>query len=215
AALGPVRAGRGPIQGECATVRTPISVCAGEGVQSLGLPPGLLDSSPVFAARMAMCPAALAPHTDWSLLAVVRGETAAPPADRADVGQPLLWAVSVSLAAVWQAYGIRPAAVIGHSRGEIAAACVAGVLSLADAAAVIAARGQLLAGAGIAGAGAMVAVALGEDAARARLTGDLEIAAVNGPDAVVVAGDPAEVDAYAARCAEDGTRTRTVTREYA
>ncbi|MEV0186863.1 acyltransferase domain-containing protein, partial [Streptomyces sp. NPDC050625] len=174
---------------------------------------GLLDASPVFAGRMAECAAALEPHIDWSLLSVVRGEEGAPLLDRVDVGQPVLFAVMVSLAAVWESYGVRPSAVVGHSRGEIAAACVAGALSLPDAAELIAARGRVLVQAS--GTGAMVSVALPAGQVRERLSGGLEIAAENGPASVVVAGEPAEVAGFREACERDGIRVRQVSDEFA
>ncbi|WP_107062832.1 type I polyketide synthase [Streptomyces hygroscopicus] len=216
--LGAVAEGRsaaGVVQGGPATGHEPVFVFSGEGSQWLGMARGLLESSPVFAARMAECAAALAPYTGWSLLAVVRGEEGAPSAERVDVGQPVLFAVMVSLAAVWESYGVPPAAVVGHSRGEIAAACVAGGLSLPDAAALTTARARLLYQAGVAGQGGMAAVELSEERVRARLTGNLEIAAVNGPESVVVAGEAGELAEFVAACAGDGVRTRQVSAEYA
>ncbi|WP_420857014.1 type I polyketide synthase, partial [Streptomyces chilikensis] len=108
-----------------------VFVFPGQGAQWAGMAVELLESSPVFAARMAECAAALAPHIDWSLLDVVRSGEGL---ERVDVVQPVLWAVMVSLAELWRSYGVQPAAVIGHSQGEIAAAAVAGILSLEDAA---------------------------------------------------------------------------------
>ncbi|MEV8480151.1 type I polyketide synthase, partial [Streptomyces sp. NPDC051173] len=104
-------------------------VFPGQGSQWVGMAAGLLDSSPVFAERAAECAAALAPYVDWSLTGLLRGDDAAW-LEQVDVVQPVLWAVMVSLAEVWRSTGVEPAAVIGHSQGEIAAACVAGALSL-------------------------------------------------------------------------------------
>ncbi|WP_181798978.1 acyltransferase domain-containing protein, partial [Streptomyces sp. WELS2] len=101
---------------------------------------------------------ALAPFVDWSLSAVVRGEAGAPGLERVDVVQPVLFAVMVSLAELWRSYGVEPAAVVGHSQGEIAAACVSGALSLEDAARVVALRSRALGV--LAGRGGMVSVAL-------------------------------------------------------
>jgi len=106
------------------------------------------------------------------------------------VAQPALWAVMVSLAAVWEAAGVVPDAVTGHSQGEIAAATVAGMLSLDDAARMVTARGRLLSGLG--GDGGMVSVMMPEAAARelaARWDGRLSVAAVNSPAATVLSGD--------------------------
>jgi acyl transferase domain-containing protein len=172
----------------------------------------LLGSSPVFAGRMAECAAALETYVDFSLLDVVReGE----PIERVDVVQPVLWAILVSLAAVWESLGVRPDAVLGHSQGEIAAACVAGALSLDDAARVVALRSQAIRE--LAGQGAMVSVALGADAVRDRLAdhADLSLAAVNGPESVVVSGGAAELTRFHDACVADGVRARRIPVDYA
>ncbi|MFI1919560.1 type I polyketide synthase [Nocardia sp. NPDC020380] len=192
-----------------------VFVFSGEGSQWAGMAARLLDISPAFADKMSECAKALAQHIDWSLLAVIRGENDAPSPERVDVGQPVLFAVSVSLAAMWQSYGVQPAAVIGHSRGEIAAACVAGLLSLHDAARLIAARGRLLAESGLAGQGAMVWLALSREEVSDRLTDGLDIAAVNAPSSVVVAGDPDELAEFTRACEADGIRTRKTASDFA
>src|SRR5580704_14178778 len=122
----------------------------------------------------------------------------------------------VSLAAVWQAAGVTPDAVVGHSQGEIAAAVVAGVLSLADGAKVVALRSQALAQ--LTGTGGMLSVAEPVGAVQARLgawNGRVHIAAVNGPRQVVVSGDAAALEALAAACERDGVRARRVEVDYA
>ncbi|WP_327139042.1 type I polyketide synthase [Nocardia sp. NBC_01327] len=192
-----------------------VFVFSGEGSQWSGMAARLLEISPAFADKMAECAEALAKHADWSLLAVIRGEEGAPSPERVDVGQPVLFAVSVALAAMWQSYGVQPAAVIGHSRGEIAAACVAGLLSVPDAARLIAVRGRLLAASGLAGRGAMVWVALSAGEVSDRLTDGLDIAAVNAPGSVVVAGDQEEVAAFRRACEADGVRTRKTFSDFA
>ncbi|MYR45985.1 acyltransferase domain-containing protein, partial [Streptomyces sp. SID5910] len=78
----------------------------------------LIDTSPVFAARIAECAAALDPFVDWSLIDIVRDADADAWLEQVDVVQPVLWAVMVSLAEVWRSHGVEPAAVIGHSQGE-------------------------------------------------------------------------------------------------
>src|SRR5699024_8824402 len=128
----------------------PVMVFPGQGGQWEGMARSLLDSrgplSQVFTARLRECERALAPYVDWSLERVLRGEADSPactgPDAPVDVVQPVLWAVMVSLARVWETMGVRPAAVIGHSQGEIAAACVAGVLSLEGGARRAAQRSQ-------------------------------------------------------------------------
>ncbi|MFD2472101.1 SDR family NAD(P)-dependent oxidoreductase [Amycolatopsis silviterrae] len=183
-------------------------VFPGQGTQWAGMAAELLDSSPVFAGRMRECADALAPHVDFSLLDVVRGEMR-----DVEVVQPALFAVMVSLAALWRSLGIEPDAVAGHSQGEVAAACVAGALSLEDAAKVVALRSRAVRD--LSGEGAMAAVALPEREAARRMTDRLWIAAVNGPDSTVVTGDVAAVEEFAAACAREGIRIRRVDVRYA
>ncbi|WP_061289103.1 type I polyketide synthase [Herbidospora cretacea] len=182
----------------------PVMVFPGQGSQWAGMAAELMDTAPVFAARMAECAAALEPHIDWDLLDVARrGEL-----ERVDVVQPVLWAVMVSLAELWRSYGVEPAAVVGHSQGEIAAACVAGALSLEDAAAVVALRSKAILA--LAGRGGMMSVAL--PAAELDLGDRLSIAAINGPSSVVVSGD---VDAIEELRAGIQARTRVIPVDYA
>jgi thioester reductase-like protein len=194
----------------------PVFVFPGQGWQWRGMAVALLESSPVFAQRLDECAAALEPHVPWSLRDVLRGAPGAPALDRGDVIQPVLWAVMVSLAAVWESYGVTPAAVVGHSQGEIAAACAAGALSLEDAALVVARRSQVVAP--LAGSGAMMSVGLGVGQAReriARWNGELAVAAVNGPGSVVVCGDPEALRALQAECEADEVRARMIDADYA
>nr|AXL05660.1 polyketide synthase [uncultured bacterium] len=190
-------------------------VFPGQGSQWVGMGRELLDSSPVFAQRVAECAAVLARWVDWSLVDVLRGEVDL--LDRVDVVQPASFAVMVGLAAVWSSVGVRPDAVLGHSQGEIAAACVAGALSLEDAAQVVALRSQAIA-AELSGRGGMASVALAEDDAVARLkpwAGRVEVAAVNGPSSVVLAGDAQALDQVLTVLAGDGVRVRRVAVDYA
>ncbi|OXY92217.1 type I polyketide synthase [Streptomyces diastatochromogenes] len=172
-------------------------VFPGQGSQWAGMARDLLDRDRVFADELDRCDAALRPFTEWSVAAVLRGDAGAPSLDRVDVVQPALFAVMVSLAAVWRARGIRPDAVIGHSQGEVAAACVAGALSLNDAAAVVALRSQALTG--VSGTGTMAVIALPHGEVRAELDGSVSVAAVNSGRATVVAGAVEEVEALLAR----------------
>jgi acyl transferase domain-containing protein len=173
----------------------------------------LRDASPAFAARLDECAAALAPYVRFSLPEVLDDAAAL---DRVDVVQPALFAVMVSLAALWRSYGVEPAAVLGHSQGEIAAAVVAGALTLEDGARVVALRSRAIA-AELAGRGGMLSIAEPAEDVRARLTdfGELSVAALNGPASTVVAGDPAALRALAADCERRGVRTRAVPVDYA
>ncbi|MBE8517724.1 acyltransferase domain-containing protein [Amycolatopsis sp. H6(2020)] len=189
-------------------------VFPGQGTQWAGMGRELLDSSPVFTERIKECAAALDQWTDWSLLDVLRGEG---DLDRVDVLQPACFAVMVGLAAVWESVGVRPDAVVGHSQGEIAAACVSGALTLDDAAKVVALRSQAIA-ARLSGRGGMASVALSEDEANARLAlwdGRIEVAAVNGPASVVIAGDAQALNEALEVLAGDGVRVRQVAVDYA
>ena len=192
-------------------------VFPGQGAQWAGMGRQLWDTEPVFAARMVECEHALAPYVDWSLSDVVRGVEGAPGLDRVDVVQPVSFAVMMSLAALWQCCGVRPDAVLGHSQGEIAAACVTGSLSLADAARVVALRSKAIA-TGLAGHGGMLSVALPEQQVRERIQawgGRVEVAAVNGPAMVVVAGDPDALTEVQAKYEARGVRVRRLPVDYA
>ncbi|MFC3451670.1 type I polyketide synthase, partial [Amycolatopsis speibonae] len=169
-----------------------VFVFPGQGGQWAGMAGDLLETSPVFKEHVERCARALAPHLDWDLLAVLRQEPDAPSLDRVDVVQPALFAVMVSLAALWRAGGIEPDAVVGHSQGEIAAAHVAGALSLEDAALVVARRSKALTT--LSGRGGMASVELPADRLRPLLGERLAIATVNGPESSVVSGDIEALD---------------------
>ncbi|WP_369880196.1 type I polyketide synthase [Kitasatospora sp. CB02891] len=191
-------------------------VFPGQGSQWDGMARDLLATSPVFRDRLAACDAALSAHVDWSLEGVLCGAPGAPSLDRVDVVQPVLWAVMVALAAHWESWGVRPDAVVGHSQGEIAAAVVAGALSLEDGAKVVALRSRAIRA--LAGLGGMVAVPLPEDRVRAEIApwaGKLSVAAVNGPAAVVVSGETEALAELLAQCAAQGVRARSVPVDYA
>ncbi|MFC5230017.1 acyltransferase domain-containing protein, partial [Streptomyces fimbriatus] len=120
----------------------------------------------------------------------------------------------VSLAAVWESVGVVPDAVVGHSQGEIAAAVVAGALSLEDGAWTVVLRSRVIAGS-LAGVGGMVSVGVGLGEVEGLLPPGVSVAAVNGPSSVVVAGDVAGVDEVVARCEGLGVRVRRVAVDYA
>ncbi|MGX4735429.1 type I polyketide synthase [Kitasatospora griseola] len=191
-------------------------VFPGQGSQWDGMARDLLATSPVFRDRLAACGTALSTHVDWSLEGVLCGAPGAPSLEHVDVVQPVLWAVMVALAAHWESWGVRPDAVVGHSQGEIAAAVVAGALSLEDGAKVVALRSRAIRA--LAGLGGMVAVPLPEDRVRAELApwaGKLSVAAVNGPAAVVVSGETEALAELLAHCAAQGVRARSVPVDYA
>ncbi len=196
--------------------RPVVFVFPGQGSQWVGMAVGLLDSSPVFAGGMRACGDALARHVDWSLEGVLRGQPGEVGLDRVDVVQPVLFAVMVSLAGLWRACGVHPAAVVGHSQGEIAGAHVAGGLSLEDAAQVVALRSRALAR--LSGLGGMVSVVLPVDELAGRLErwdGRISVAAVNGPRSVVVSGECEALGELLQECTTDGVRAREIPVDYA
>ncbi|WUG42435.1 type I polyketide synthase [Kitasatospora sp. NBC_00458] len=207
----------GVVTGEASPVgRGPVWVFPGQGGQWVGMAVELLDSSEVFADRWADCERALKGCLDWSITDVVRGAAGAPGYERVDVVQPVLFAVMVSLAEVWRSFGVVPAAVIGHSQGEIAAACVAGALSLEDAARVVALRARALGA--LAGRGGMVSLAAPRAEVESwlgRWGGRVSVAAVNGPSAVVVSGEPEALDEVVAEARSREVRAKRIEVDYA
>ncbi|XVV32896.1 type I polyketide synthase (plasmid) [Streptomyces sp. CA-100214] len=207
----------GVVSGSSGAPGRVVWVFPGQGSQWAGMGRELLDASPVFAERITECAAALEPFIDWSLVDVLRGDADPGLMERVDVLQPASFAVMVGLAAVWSSVGVLPDAVLGHSQGEIAAACVSGALSLEDAARVVALRSQAIAGQ-LAGRGGMASVALSESEAAGRLkrwADRVEVAAVNGPSSVVIAGDAEALDEALEVLAADGVRVRRVAVDYA
>ncbi|MCI3226486.1 SDR family NAD(P)-dependent oxidoreductase, partial [Streptomyces sp. NP-1717] len=206
----------GTVLGTAADDRRTVFVFPGQGSQWAGMGARLMDESPAFRQHLTHCAEALRPYLEFSPLAVLRGDPDAPALERADVVQPVLFAVLVSLARTWESFGVRPDAVVGHSQGEIAAAHIAGALSLDDAARIVARRSQALAE--LAGRGGMVSVTLPlpEVTELIHRWGDrLEVAAVNGPAAVVVAGDPEALTELLAECAGRQVSARRIAVDYA
>ncbi|MFG3708269.1 SDR family NAD(P)-dependent oxidoreductase [Micromonospora sp. NPDC047670] len=192
----------------------PVFVFPGQGAQSARMAAGLVGRTPVFDAKLAECQRALAPYLDVDLVSVLTGEDESW-LERVEVVQPVLWAVGIALAALWQHAGVTPAAVIGHSQGEIGAACVAGILSLEDAAKAVALRSRALTV--LRGTGTMASVDLPAEAVTARLDGfpGVGVAAVNGPSTVVVSGPPQPVADLVDACQAEGVRARLIPVDYA
>ncbi|TGB16680.1 SDR family NAD(P)-dependent oxidoreductase [Streptomyces palmae] len=202
-------------RGTARTGRTAF-VFPGQGSQWLGMGRELAAAHPVFAKELRACAEALAPHVDWSLEEVLAGAPGAPPLDRVDVVQPALFAVMVSLAALWRHHGVHPDAVLGHSQGEIAAAHVAGGLSLADAARIVALRSRAIARIG--GRGGMVSLTAGPERIAPlleRWAGRISVAAVNGPSSMIVSGPAEDLTELLDACTAEGIWARRVNVDYA
>ncbi|MFG1675374.1 SDR family NAD(P)-dependent oxidoreductase [Micromonospora sp. NPDC049282] len=191
-----------------------ILVFPGQGGQWAGMAADLLDTCPVFADRFAECEAALAEHLDWAVGAALRARDESW-MERSDLLQPALWAVMVSLAAVWEWLGVDVAGVVGHSQGELAAAVAAGALSLTDGARISVERARILLR--LAGQGGLLAVGAGVDRAGALLDGvdGAVLGAVNGPHLVVLSADSAGLATIEERCAARGLWSRRVAIDYA
>ena len=121
-------------------------VCPGQGAQWVGMARQLLEQEPVFLSMLERCDQAARPFVDWSIIEQLSAEpgTAAYRLDQIDVIQPVLVAIAIAYAALWRSLGIEPAAVVGHSMGEVAAACIAGVLDLDQAMHIICRRSALM-----------------------------------------------------------------------
>ncbi|KIG14632.1 Malonyl CoA-acyl carrier protein transacylase [Enhygromyxa salina] len=197
-----------------ATPRGVVFVCPGQGGQWLGMGRCLLEHEPAFAAQLELCDAVIRPLAGWSVIDTLRDPRPAELewVERVDRVQPMLFALSVGFAAVWQAFGVRPDALIGHSMGEVAAAHLAGRLSLEDAVCVIVRRSALMQT--LPAVGAMVAVDLpaAELARRIEQAGDhaMALAADNAPHAAVLSGPLAAVDALVAALEAGGVRCRRI-----
>ncbi|MFD0308733.1 type I polyketide synthase [Streptomyces sp. NPDC127119] len=181
----------------------------------VGLDAYLYDAHPVFAETLDECDALFAAHADWSLMTELRRAE-----DRGsaglDVAQPIAFAVQLGLSRLWSSYGLAPDAVVGYGAGEICAAVVAGTLTLPDAAELVVHRGRLLLGA--TGSARAVAVELPAAEVRPFLDergGEVFLAAVNGPSAVVVSGPAEPVRRVTAALETRGVRCTPLSGEHA
>ncbi|TSC32697.1 type I polyketide synthase [Corallococcus sp. Z5C101001] len=173
----------------------------GQGSQYVGMARDLYASEQTFKKHLDACAEKLTPHLGLDLRTVLfpeasKAEAATQALTRTELTQPALFAVEYALAKLWMAWGVKPSAMLGHSIGEYVAACLAGVFSLDDALALVAARGKLMQPLP---AGAMLSAKLEEAALRPLMDARLSVAAVNAPGFTVVAGPTDAVDALQAK----------------
>ncbi|MEU8026569.1 type I polyketide synthase, partial [Micromonospora haikouensis] len=202
------------IQGTPLTGKT-VFVFPGQGSQYPHMGLDLYTTNPTFAHHLHACDTALQPHTGWSLLDVLHQTPDAPPLDRVDVVQPTLFALMTALARTWQHHGIHPDAVIGHSQGEIAAAHIAGALTLDDAAKIIAIRSKALHT--LTGTGAMAAIPLPPHTVTTDHPHhpDLHIAAHNSPHHTIISATPTTIDTIINHYQQHGINARKLPVTYA
>ncbi|KJS58995.1 hybrid non-ribosomal peptide synthetase/type I polyketide synthase [Streptomyces rubellomurinus] len=201
------------VQGRAAARGRAVFVFPGQGSQWREMGRTLLDESAVFRAAVEECDAALRPHTGWSVRALLAGEGAdLPDFERIDVLQPALFAVMIGLAETWRALGVRPAAVVGSSQGEVPAAVVAGALSLQDGARLVALRSRALLRE-CSGKGGMALVELPAEQAAALIEpygGALSVAVINTETSTVVSGDAEAIEALLAAMADGDVYCRRI-----
>ncbi len=193
-----------------------VFVFSGQGPQWWGMGRELLARNAVFRERIEQCAAALSTMGGWSLMDALAAGEAASRLRETEVAQPAIFAVQVALAAVWESWGVVPAAVVGHSVGEIAAAVVAGAMSLEEGMRVAYNRGRFMQEA--TGAGRMTAVEIGQDEASRVVrpfAGRVSIAAVNAGSSCVLSGDAAAIDAIVSGLAARGILCRPLPVNYA
>ncbi|BBX96735.1 hypothetical protein MLAC_20290 [Mycobacterium lacus] len=188
----------------------------GQGAQHPTMATQLHTHHPHFTETLNQCDHALHPWTGWSVRDVIHQNPGAPPLDRVEVIQPVLFTIMVSLAELLRSHGITPDAVIGHSQGEIAAAYIAGALPLDQAAKIIALRSQALST--LPGHGAMASVRLTPEQLHPHLqpwNTTLTIAAINGPTHTIISGDTTAMKQFSTHCQQHGIHIRAIAVDYA
>ncbi len=200
-----------------ASARPIVFLLPGQGAQQVGMAAGLYRHEPTFRQILDQCADLLRPVLGVDIRQILypahgRAQEAAARLRQTALAQPVLFAVEYAMARLWGEWGIQPQALLGHSLGELVAACLAGVLRLEDALRAVARRGILMQSLP---SGAMLAVPLPELEVAGRLGGELDLAAVNGPASCVVAGPTAAIEAFRAELAREGIAARLLETSHA
>ena len=187
-------------------------VMSGQGPQWWGMGRELMQHEPVFRKMIERCDAAMRPAARFSLLEELGRSEETSQMHRTEIAQPAIFAIQVALAELWKSWGVKPAAVVGHSVGEIAAACVAGIFSVETGARIIVRRAQFMDSCAR-GEGTMLAIGLAEAEARAliaRHDRTVTIAAYNGPRSLTLAGPRISLETMLAELEPQGVFARLV-----
>ncbi|MCG3153918.1 MAG: hypothetical protein DKINENOH_00508 [bacterium] len=231
AALAAGHPAEGVMLGELAVTKRPevVFLFTGQGAQYPGMARRLYETQPVFRAALEKCDALLRPHLERPLLSVLFTDQFSVNSDQSSAAtahaslltdhwlhqtaytQPALFAVEYALAELWRSWGVEPAAVLGHSVGEYVAACVAGMFSLEDGLKLIANRGRLMQA--LPANGAMSAVFAGEARVRPAIAAyrdSVDLAAINGPENLVISGEARAVAEIAERLAGEGIKSKSL-----
>lgn len=191
-------------------------VCCGQGTQWWAMGRGLYESNITYRKTIDRCDLEFSKHVDWSLTKELLREASTSRMHETSIAQPALFALQIALAECWSQLGIRPAAVVGHSVGEIAAAHIAGALNFQDACLVAVERGRTMDAAS--SGGAMIAVGLDERGCRqwiSKLKVDVSIAAINGPSSATLSGASNEIERVASALDQSGVFTKRLDVQYA
>jgi acyl transferase domain-containing protein len=199
------------------TDRSVVFLLSGQGSQAVGMARAIYQQEPVFRKHLDYCADRLHPILNVDLRSMLYPqEGKSGEADdrlrQTQLAQPAIFAIDYALAKLWMHWGVVPGALLGHSLGEYVAACLAGIFSLEDALALVAARGKLMQSIP---SGAMVSVPLDPQAVTARLGTDLTLAAVNAPDLCVVSGTCDAIDALQAQLNSEGIATELLRTSHA
>ncbi len=187
-----------------------VFVMSGQGPQWWGMGRELMQHEPVFKRTIEACEAAIKPWARFSLMEELARSEADSKMQRTEISQVAIFAMQMGLAELWLSWGVQPAAVVGHSVGEVAAACVAGILTLEEAAKVIVHRGRFMDECDVQG-GTMLAVGMAPDEARAVIARHgraVSIAAFNGPRSLTLSGPRTELATIAAELEAQGVFAR-------